>query len=68
MSTTELTPLLKRIIRLQEHLPERVKIIGNSGKTLFESTVSTKGVHVNASDGAYAVFISASGVLEVESS
>lgn len=49
-------------------LPERVKIIDNTGKTLFESTVATKGIHGNASDGTYAVFGSASGVLVVESS
>lgn len=49
-------------------LPEKVKIIDNTGKTLFESTVVTKGIHGNASDGTYAVFGSASGVLVVESS
>lgn len=49
-------------------LPEKVKIIDNTGKTLFESTVATKGIHGNASDGTYAVFGSASGVLVVESS
>ncbi|WP_409416295.1 hypothetical protein [Flavobacterium sp. PS2] len=49
-------------------LPEKVKIIDNTGKTLFESTISTKGIHGNASDGTYAVFGSASGVLVVESS
>lgn len=48
-------------------LPEKVKIIDNSGKTLFNATVSTKGIHGNASDGTYAVFGSASGVLVVES-
>ena len=49
-------------------LPEKVKIIDNTGKTLFESTIATKGIHGNASDGTYAVFGSASGVLVVESS
>jgi len=49
-------------------LPEKVKIIDNTGKTLFAATVSTKGIHGNASDGTYAVFGSASGVLVVESS
>lgn len=48
-------------------LPEKVKIIDNSGKTLFNSTVATKGIHGNASDGTYVVFGSASGVLVVES-
>jgi hypothetical protein len=48
-------------------LPEKVKIIDNTGKTLFESTLQTKGIHGNASDGTYAVFGSASGVLVVES-
>ncbi|OXA82105.1 hypothetical protein SAMN05444397_101854 [Flavobacterium aquidurense] len=49
-------------------LPEKVKIIDNAGKTLFDATVATKGIHGNASDGTYAVFGSASGVLVVESS
>lgn len=49
-------------------LPEKVKIIDNIGKTLYEATISTKGIHGNASDGTYAVFGSASGVLVVESS
>jgi len=49
-------------------LPEKVKIIDNTGKTLFDATVATKGIHGNASDGTYAVFGSASGVLVVESS
>ncbi|ABQ06306.1 hypothetical protein [Flavobacterium johnsoniae] len=47
-------------------LPEKVKIIDNTGKTLFEPTLATKGIHGNASDGTYAVFGSASGVLVVE--
>lgn len=49
-------------------LPEKAKIIDNTGKTLFEATISTKGIHGNASDGTYAVFGSVSGVLVVESS
>ena len=49
-------------------LPEKVKIIDNNGKTLFDATIVTKGIHGNASDGTYAVFGSASGVLVVESS
>lgn len=48
-------------------LPEKVKIIDNTGKTLFDATIVTKGIHGNASDGTYAVFGSASGVLVVES-
>lgn len=47
-------------------LPEKVKIIDNTGKTLFDATILTKGIHGNASDGTYAVFGSASGVLVVE--
>lgn len=49
-------------------LPEKVKIIDNTGKTVFDATIVTKGIHGNASDGTYAVFGSASGVLVVESS
>jgi hypothetical protein len=49
-------------------LPEKVKIIDNTGKTLFDPALTTKGIHGNASDGTYAVFGSASGVLVVESS
>lgn len=49
-------------------LPEKVKIIDNTGKTLFEPTTQTNGIHGNASDGTYAVFGSASGILVVESS
>lgn len=48
-------------------LPEKVKIIDNTGKTLFDAKLVTKGIHGNASDGTYAVFGSASGVLVVES-
>lgn len=48
-------------------LPEKVKIIDNTGKTLFEPVLATKGIHGNASDGTYSVFGSASGVLVVES-
>ncbi|MBE8725196.1 hypothetical protein [Flavobacterium hungaricum] len=48
-------------------LPEKVKIIDNTGKTLFDAKIATKGIHGNASDGVYAVFGSASGILVVES-
>jgi hypothetical protein len=48
-------------------LPEKVKVIDKTGKTLFEAKSVTKGIHGNASDGTYAVFGSASGVLVVES-
>ncbi|RZJ52165.1 MAG: hypothetical protein EOO44_12665 [Flavobacterium sp.] len=48
-------------------LPEKVKIIDNNGKTLFDAKIVTKGIHGNASDGTYAVFGSADGVLVVES-
>ena len=47
-------------------LPERVKIIDASGKTLFASTVQTKGIHGNASDGKVSLFGSSSGILVVE--
>jgi hypothetical protein len=47
-------------------LPERVKIIDATGKTLFESTVRTKGIHGNASDGKKALFGSPNGILVVE--
>ena len=47
-------------------LPERVKIIDGTGKTLFESTVQTKGIHGNASDGKISLFGSSSGILAVE--
>ncbi|MCR4031855.1 MULTISPECIES: hypothetical protein [Flavobacterium] len=48
-------------------LPEKVKIIDNTGKTLFDAKLQTKGIHGNASDGVYAVFGSSSGILVVES-
>lgn len=48
-------------------LPEKVKIIDKTGKTLFEAKEVTKGIHGNASDGTYAVFGSASGILVVTS-
>lgn len=47
-------------------LPEGVKIIDGSGKTLFASTVQTKGIHGNASDGKVSLFGSSSGILVVE--
>ncbi len=49
-------------------LPERVRIMDASGKLVHASTVQTKGIHGNASDGNVAVFGSASGILVVESS
>ncbi|WP_341228404.1 hypothetical protein [uncultured Arcticibacterium sp.] len=49
-------------------LPERVKIIDKQGNTLHNSQIATQGIHGNATDGNYAVFGSASGVLVVESS
>lgn len=48
-------------------LPEKVKVIDRTGKTLHAAKESTKGIHGNASDGTYAVFGSASGILVVES-
>lgn len=46
-------------------LPERVMVVNKSGATLHSSTLQTKGIHGNASDGEYAVFGSASGILVV---
>ncbi|MFA9191933.1 hypothetical protein AAGV28_11200 [Flavobacterium sp. FZUC8N2.13] len=48
-------------------LPEKVKIIDNTGKTLHAAKLVTKGIHGNATDGTYAVFGSSSGILVVES-
>ena len=47
-------------------LPERVKIIDAAGKTLFASTLQTKGLHGNASDGKVSLFGSSSGILVVQ--
>lgn len=47
-------------------LPERVKIIDASGKTVFASTLQTKGIHGNATNGKVAVFGSSSGILVIE--
>jgi hypothetical protein len=47
-------------------LPERVRIIDVSGKTLFASTIQTKGIHGNATNGSVSLFGSASGILVVE--
>jgi YVTN family beta-propeller protein len=47
-------------------LPERVKIIDVSGKTLFASTIQTKGIHGNATNGSISLFGSSSGILVVE--
>jgi hypothetical protein len=49
-------------------LPERVKIVDKSGTVLHQSTVQTKGIHGDATDGKIALFGSASGVLVVEQS
>ncbi len=47
-------------------LPERVKVIDASGKTLFASTIQTKGIHGNATNGSISLFGSSSGILAVE--
>lgn len=47
-------------------LPERVRIIAGSGKTLFASTIQAKGIHGNATNGSVSLFGSASGILVVE--
>lgn len=47
-------------------LPERVKIIDVSGMTLFASTIQTKGIHGNATNGSISLFGSSSGILAVE--
>ncbi|KAA0989584.1 YncE family protein [Dyadobacter aurulentus] len=49
-------------------LPERVKIIDASGKTVHASTIQTKGIHGNATNGKVSVFGSASGILVVDQS
>lgn len=38
-------------------LPKKVKIIDNTRKTLFNAKLATKGIHGNATDGTYAVFV-----------
>lgn len=48
-------------------LPEKVKIINNTGTTIHAAKLATLGIHGNATDGTYAVFGSASGILVVES-
>jgi hypothetical protein len=48
-------------------LPEKVKIIDKSGKTVHAAKLTTKGIHGNATDGTYAVFGSSSGILVIES-
>ncbi len=47
-------------------LPERVKIIDATGKTLFASTIQTNGIHGNATNGSISLFGSSSGILAVE--
>ncbi|QRR00655.1 hypothetical protein [Dyadobacter sandarakinus] len=49
-------------------LPERVRVIDRSGRTLFASTIQTAGIHGNASDGNLSLFGSASGILVVDQS
>lgn len=47
-------------------LPERVKVIDAGGKQVYASTVQTKGIHGNASDGKVALFGSSGGILVVD--
>jgi hypothetical protein len=47
-------------------LPERVKIVNRSGTVLHQSTVQTRGIHGQASDGQIGLFGSASGILAVQ--
>ena len=47
-------------------LPERVKIVDANGKTVHASTIQTKGIHGNATNGQVSVFGSSSGILVVE--
>ncbi len=49
-------------------LPERVRIIDASGKVVHPSSIQTKGIHGNASDGKVSLFGSSSGILVVEAS
>lgn len=49
-------------------LPERVKIVDKAGTVLHPSTIATKGIHGDATDGKVTLFGSASGVLVVEQS
>ncbi len=46
-------------------LPERVKIIDGNGVEIAASTIPTKGIHGNASNGLISLFGSASGILMV---
>lgn len=47
-------------------LPERVKIINNTGAEVSASTIQTKGIHGNASNGLVSLFGSSSGILMVK--
>jgi len=47
-------------------LPERVRVIQATGQTVYPSSIATRGIHGNATDGEVAVFGSASGILVVE--
>ncbi|MEH0153173.1 hypothetical protein V6R21_03445 [Limibacter armeniacum] len=49
-------------------LPERVRIIDQDGELVYASTIQTKGIHGNASDGGNALFGSRDGVLVISSS
>jgi len=46
-------------------LPERVRIMDTNGTLIAASTIQTKGIHGNATNGKFAVFGSASGTLVV---
>ena len=46
-------------------LPEQVLVIDQVGSVLHQASITTNGIHGNASDGNYAVFGSASGILVV---
>lgn len=46
-------------------LPERVKIYDKNGSLLHDSTVATRGIHGEASDGYVSLFGSYSGILKV---
>lgn len=48
-----------------QSLPERVKIYDKNGNLLHDSTVSTRGIHGEASDGYVSLFGSYSGILKV---
>jgi hypothetical protein len=47
-------------------LPERVKIVNTNGQAVSASTIQTKGIHGDATDGQVGLFGSASGILAVQ--